>query len=1121
MKTKKFTYGMILFLFAFFANFTISHAQVTVYDDFNIPDGPLTNGIGSSGSGWSDTWTYDTKTSGVTVNNGAFESTDGGFGLTRYLTTPIPLGTSTFYLSFVVKKSATGEFRFAGLRADGIERYAVGVKANGALFGNIAMNGTTVQSDAGIIEDETTYIVVAKWWYEGSKGHMNIVSYKGGESIPTEEPATGGWDFEKTGGTTGVIVDKIRISYSAGNVNLYDLKLSNTWASATESPVIIAPSDIVVKATSNTEATLKWSDNAFNEEGTRIYLNGTVLGTVGANTAQYDLTGLTNLNQYTVGVAAFKGTEVSKTTELTFTFELDETAPTVVEVSPSNNAINVDETSDILITFSEAMNKTSVEGAITVLPALTNAVYTWIDETKLSITAGDLTNEAQYTVTIGNTAKDISGNAMVPFVTGFTVAIKDIIPPAITKIVPANNATDILVTSSIIISFSEAMDKTSVEGAISVVPLIANMAFKWNDNSTVVVSGSGMTKATAYTVTIGSGAKDIKGNAMVADELVTFTTSSSTLQAYDDFNIGDGNLTNSNGSSGAGWNGPWSYIKGEGGVVALNNYLSGGSKVILKRKFNFPLIIGDKDFYISFLAVRSPEGAFRVVGGREFSGAYQWRTGVGVSEDGSLGVVNNAGAYLSSGNSDVFEAGTTYLVVLKQIHRVSQQIKIFKMGDAITEPGVGEWDYEIVQGSTGVAMDYIGIDFISAGVNIDELKMGTSWNDVSNTTITDISATPLIAPANLVVTANSATSAELEWSDNSVVEEGFKIYKNGTELVSLGENVTYYKLSDLTDGESYNISVSAFRGVEEAVSSEISYTFTFDAENYVDTKIDIAKSPVAPVIDGIVDNVWADAFKNPVKRINILGDLAPINAADYKCTWSAMWDNNKLYFLFEVTDATLVFNDGSGTNIGQADGFDMPMAAGPNGAWTMNRLNVVTPAGAPAAVYIHEGMAAYKNAEKAFALTDTGYNIELSMVLRDFDQNIGLVVEGYQFRIDVRYNDNDNNTSVNRDGQYTWTNKNDIGWTWNNINSLGYVTLVPTIDHTAVGTPQASKILISVSENGSFLNILNYEGMVDIYSISGTMVKRVMNSSEAINIEKLNKGIYIVKTEAGAVKFVK
>jgi len=1225
MKTKKFTFGIILFLFAFFASLTVAQAQVTVFDDFDIPDGPLTDLNGTSGSGWSDAWTYDTKTIGVTANNGAFEASDGGFGITRNLSAAIPLGTSTFYMSFIVKKSATGEFVILGRRADGISRYAVGIKANGTIDAYVAADAVKGSSEPGLIENDKAYLVVAKWWYSG-KGYMNIISFAGADAIPTDEPATGAWDLEAVGGATGVPVEKFRIAFSAADVTLYDFKISSTWADATQSTVVLAPSDVVQKATSATEATINWTDNSFNEEGSRIFLDGTELGTVAADVELYGLTGLTNLNQYKVGVSAYDGIVASDTTELSFTFELDETPPTVVETNPADNAVDVDETSDIVITFSEEMDKTSVEGAISTSPALSNPVYAWDGETKLTISADDLTSQTLYTLTVGTGAKDLSGNGLAAaYVSSFTVILKDVIPPTIVESSPADGATGVLISSTFSLTFSEDVDRQSVESAISVSPALTNIKFTWLSSNSIKVSGDGfLAKSTAYTITVGTGVLDLKNNAMAAEKIITITTGASDLLQIDNFNIPDGQYTDNNGTSGDGWNGPWSYATGGFGlgtkVYATDGHLSSSSPAgQFIRKINQPFAIASSSWYVSFLAYRLPGGSFDVLTG-DFNGGYPtYRAGVNVDAEGTVGLRINT-ATKKSPTTGQFQEGTTYLVVSKYTGGGLSQVKIFKAGDNIVEPADGSWDFEEATGATGLTSNCFGILFRTPGVNMDDLKIGNAWADVANTTITDISTFPVIEPSGLSLIANSPNSVDVKWTDNCLVEDGFKIYLNSTEVGTTAADENFFNIKGLTEDVTYTISVSAFKGNVEVMSADTAYTLIFDAENYVDTRIEIGKTSAAPTIDGTVDDVWAGVFKNPVKRVNSTTEKAPETAADYQCTWSAMWDENKLYFLIEVSDSSLfLYKDGD--NIGQFDGFDLPMALSPDGVWTMNRLNLTAGTNADTIIIINEGMAAVKNAEKAYTFTDAGYNIELAIDIRQFDENIGLIVpENYQFRIDVRYNDNDDN--VSRDGQYTWTDKNEEGWTWNNMNSLGYVTLVAVIDNTAptvtltspadaatnvavdsdiaitfseamdktsvegaitvapaltnaqftwdgdtkvtisadnlsadtdysvtispaatdanentlvaefsfsfktafaigITTLEASKISVYLSENGSLLNIMNYEGRADIYSITGTKVQSVLNSSQAININQLEKGIYIVKTEKASLKFVK
>ncbi len=66
------------------------------------------------------------------------------------------------------------------------------------------------------------------------------------------------------------------------------------------------------------------------------------------------------------------------------------------------------------------------------------------------------------------------------------------------------------------------------------------------------------------------------------------------------------------------------------------------------------------------------------------------------------------------------------------------------------------------------------------------------------------------APTNLVATAQSCTSVKLTWADNSSSENGYKIYRNGAEVGSVGAGSTNY-----TDGvqakTTYNYIVKAYR----------------------------------------------------------------------------------------------------------------------------------------------------------------------------------------------------------------------------------------------------------------------------------------------------------------------
>ena len=1138
MKMKNFTLGITVFLLCFLTNYANAaevripidgevRDSVYIWDNFNIEGDELTNDNGITGEGWANPWTYQAgHTTGVLVGDGNITGIKGNFGISRNLMNSIPLGTSTFYLAFVVNKTEGSNFRIDGNRADGITRYAVGVGANGQLYANIAQTSAASIGDPGVVEDNTTYLVIAKWWYSGG-GRMNIAAYKATDAIPTSEPEAGSWDFEKTGGVTGVPIDYFRFFFASETVTIHDFKVGDTWSSVADSMLLIPPSNVEALGISPTEVRLNWSDNSFKEEGFRIFLNGNEVTTLGPNVTEYTFSGLTSGETYTFGVAAYDGDVETTVAELEYKFEFDPTPPVVVSTTPENNEIDVVETSDIVLRFSKVMNAASVEGAISVDPALENAQYVWsAGGTVLTISADSLKFLTQYTVTIGADASDLAGITMESaYVLSFTTIEQDLTPPTIISISPANNATDVLVTSDVVIVFSEAMNRASVEGAVTITPALTNKAFRWIADSIVSVKGNKLEVSTQYTVAIATTASDLAGNTLVEAKEISFTTGASQLMLYDDFSVADGVLISANMTTGNGWAGPWRYSSNPGAVNVLNEYISGGTNTAIVRPLNHPFAIASTTYYMSFLAVRSPEGAFDILGGRFFGGNWQYRTGLGVNRDGTFRFKDHSEFPPATPDaSGIMEENTTYLIVFKHTHRVKQQVKMFKVGDAITEPGDGEWDAELPTGLTGVNMDYVGIIFNNAAANIDELKVGLSWDDVVPTTITDMTTFPLAAPTGVKATASSASNVWIEWFDHSVVEEGFNIYLNGTKVESVGEDEQFAVLRDLTEGETYTVSVAAYKGAEEAFSEEISFVFEFDADNFVNTRIFSLRAPTTPVIDGIVDEAWNTAIKHPV-RFYTPNEGPPLHEDDFQATWSVMWDDNNIYFLFEVVDDILMLGDGTGATVTNSDGFEIPMANASRAAWTLNRLNLINPAeGGDKELYIHQGMTAFQNAQKAFALTDKGYNIEMSMVLRDFDESIGLFVDGYTFRMDVRYNDSD--VMGVRRAQYTWTNKNDPDWRWNSITSLGHVTLLeedPTVGTSEPDTqrPDIQLPVVYLSNFGTTLNVMHYEGTARLFSITGMQIMSIQDATQPVNVSHLPRGVYILNTKVGSVKFIK
>ncbi|MCE5324389.1 Ig-like domain-containing protein [bacterium] len=102
----------------------------------------------------------------------------------------------------------------------------------------------------------------------------------------------------------------------------------------------------------------------------------------------------------------------SKSTQLTVS-STDSTPPEVASVTPASGAEAVSAGTNIVITFSEAMEPESTEAAFSIAPAVGSIGYTWSADAKtLTITHADFSLDSDYTCSIASSALDANGNAM-------------------------------------------------------------------------------------------------------------------------------------------------------------------------------------------------------------------------------------------------------------------------------------------------------------------------------------------------------------------------------------------------------------------------------------------------------------------------------------------------------------------------------------------------------------------------------------------------------------------------------------------------------------------------------------------------------------------------------------
>jgi methionine-rich copper-binding protein CopC len=354
------------------------------------------------------------------------------------------------------------------------------------------------------------------------------------------------------------VVATTGIKDAAGNAMSANFQFAFTvgdTSAPTVTAVIPANNATGVAVNSTVKVTFSEPMDPLTINATTITLRPTATGINVAATVAYDaptntatLTptgGLSGNTNYTVtvttGAKDAAGNALAAVFNSAFT-TVDSTPPTVVGVVPTNGAINVTTNSTVQITFSEAMDQTTLTTTnVTLKNTATTTVVPVtlsydVGTNRLTLTpTGPLSNATNYTVTVTTAVKDLAGNALAAqFTSSFTtVTVTDTTAPTIVSRTPANGATNVATNTTVTVTFSEPMDSTTITTTtVSLKPTAggANVAATvvctpLTPCTTVTLTPTAaLDNNTSYTVTITTGVKDRAGNALAAQSTSTFTT---------------------------------------------------------------------------------------------------------------------------------------------------------------------------------------------------------------------------------------------------------------------------------------------------------------------------------------------------------------------------------------------------------------------------------------------------------------------------------------------------------------------------------------------------------------------------------------------------------------------
>jgi hypothetical protein len=240
-----------------------------------------------------------------------------------------------------------------------------------------------------------------------------------------------------------------------------------------------------------------------------------------------------SLYTVTVGTTAMDdslpGNSMAQPHGFTFTTGTGDTPtpPIVQYTSPEHDSLNVAITTSVRMGFSKGMDTTVTQTAVSVSPSFSWSPV-WSDgDTVLTMSPDvNLMPNTRYTVTVSDNALASDGTGMgSPYAFHFTTGDPpDVTAPAVTNNYPPDRQREIDPDiEEITITFSEPMDTTSVEAALSISQ--ATITSKtWRVGDTVLALTVDMVEGQRYTVTVGTGASDKAGNRITEEFSFYFVT---------------------------------------------------------------------------------------------------------------------------------------------------------------------------------------------------------------------------------------------------------------------------------------------------------------------------------------------------------------------------------------------------------------------------------------------------------------------------------------------------------------------------------------------------------------------------------------------------------------------
>ncbi len=306
---------------------------------------------------------------------------------------------------------------------------------------------------------------------------------------------------------------------------------------------------------------------------------------------------------------------------------------------------------------------------------------------------------------------------------------------------------------------------------------------------------------------------------------------------------------------------------------------------------------------------------------------------------------------------------------------------------------------------------------------------------------------PGIGPAPYTYTVEVSTDPTFATGDSTY--SGISSAATSYTFTTLAGATTYYYRVQAVNATAS----SAWSATSTAITTSLSPTPNTCSTGSGSTTSTgaITNTSTLPVIDGVPDAVWSGVPANNITNLSA-GSLTPDNSQ----TWKAMWTTDSLYFLIQVTDATLISQNtglpnstpvagatpGTSGNYYDFDGVEITLDPdyshgssydGVNDVQFRFNLGALTPSGQSSGSATQFSGTLFQRVapriDYKVIVVPGGYNVEVAIPwgknganpgIDSIPGGYGVVAANKNIGLEVQVNDADN--TGGRNAQYSWFN---------------------------------------------------------------------------------------------------